>query len=123
MVGSLLLRISNNEDIFDSIKNFVIENNIKSGFFVSVKGYIKDFEIMVNERHGLLNNQKNNGIFDVNNVSGKIQWINGKVDVGMRVSVSSTGFTTCSGQLVKGRAANFLELEIKNMDSSKMIIA
>ncbi len=123
MVGNLVLRLENNADIMQSIKDFAIENKIKSGFFVSARGSIKNFELMVNGSRALLNKQKHDGIFDVNSVSGKIQLINNQVNVGLRVSVSSTGFTSQSGQLINGKAANFLEFELKDFNDSKMIIA
>jgi hypothetical protein len=59
----------------------------------------------------------------VNSISGKFQNNNGKVDVGLNLNVSSTGFTSISGQVLTGVSASTIEIEIKNMDSSKMIIA
>lgn len=123
MVGNLVLKLKNNDDIFKEMKEFVIENNISSGFFVNANGSIKNFELMVSEKGASLNKQRHEGIFDVNSISGKIQLIKGKADIGMRVSVSNTGFTSFSGQLLSGKVANYLVIEIKKFDSSKIIEA
>ncbi|MDD4251266.1 MAG: DUF296 domain-containing protein [Candidatus ainarchaeum sp.] len=123
MVGNLILKINDNVDVINSIKQFIIENNLKSGLFVGATGFLKNFELLVNEQRSGLRRQKYDNIFDIDNVSGKFQIINGKINIDLKLSGSCTGFTSISGQLVSGLAASTIELEIKNLDSSKMIIA
>jgi predicted DNA-binding protein with PD1-like motif len=61
--------------------------------------------------------------FEVNAMSGKLEYRDKETRLKLNVLISSSGFTPQSGELLSGKTAGRLEISIKKMDIEKMIEA
>ncbi len=119
--STFVLKLSDNADILKELENLAVEKQIEYGLIVSASGNVKDAELV--SMGNFEGKQKLNGICEVDSISGKVQKVRGKFETNLRVSVSSTGFTSISGRLLKGKAAGHLEIGIRKVDVGKIIEA
>ena len=87
-------------------------------------GSIKAFEIISHALKGSIIRTHNESDFEINAVSGQIQK-SGKdsFQIKLRVVLTKSGFSAKEGELIKGKAASPLEIEIKKKDMGKIIYA
>lgn len=122
--STFVLKLSDGSDIFAELEKLARENKVGYGLLVSGCGKIREFELISHESRGGLNRAKFDQEFELNAISGKIQLEKGgKFSANVRVSISSTGFTPKAGELVKGKASKSLEIGVRKIDYSKMIMA
>jgi len=115
--------LDDGEDIFTGLETFAKENNIIYASFVSVKGAIKDFDIISHGQRGTVEKINYKREFEVNALSGKVELKGQEVRVKMNALISSSGFTPVSGEILGGKAAGSLQITIKSVDMKKMIEA
>ena len=122
--NTLILKLTDGSDIMTELGKLAKEKEISYGFIVSGCGKIKDFEIVSHGRSATINTFRSETPYELDAISGKIE-MNKKngLNITVRVTVSSTGFTAKVGQLVNGKASGALEIEIRKVDLKKMIIA
>lgn len=113
--------MKNGADVLEEIRKAVEGNGIEYGLFVSGCGKIRDVELVSSEPKGGMSRTKFAGECDLNAISGKVQKRRGSLDLNVRVSVCGRGFTPRAGQLVGGKAAEVLEIGIRNVDLNKII--
>ncbi len=121
MENMFVLKLVDGEDIILGLKKLAEEKSIDYGFLVSASGSIKDFELVSIESRGGMSRNLFREECDVVSVSGKIGKVDGKPEINMRVSISSTGFTSNSGQLLKGKAAGTLEIGVRKVNMKNII--
>ncbi|MCX6798489.1 MAG: DUF296 domain-containing protein [Candidatus Diapherotrites archaeon] len=122
--NTFVLKLSDGSDVMSGLEKIAKEKEINYGFIVGGCGKIKDFEIVSHSRNAGVDTFESKTEYELDAISGKIE-MNRKngLNVTVRVTISSTGFTAKVGQLVKGKASGALELEVKKVDLKKMIIA
>ena len=121
---TFLLKMSEGADVFEELEKLARASKIDYAFIVSGYGRIKDFELISHESKGGISRAKFGSEFEVNAMSGKVQLLKGgKFAASLRVSVSSTGFTSKAGQIVAGKAGKSLEIGLRKVDFSRIIEA
>ena len=115
--------LDDNEDIFSALETFAKENEITYGMIISAKGAIKHFDIISHGQRGTVEKINYKREFEVNALSGKIDIKGGEVRIKMNALVSSSGFTTITGELLNGKAAGSLQIVVRKVDMKKMIEA
>ncbi len=115
--------LDDGEDIFTALETFAKENDIVYGFVAGGKGAIKDFSIISHGQRGTVERVDYKREFEVNALSGKIEYRNKEARIKMNALISSSGFTPVTGELLSGKAAGSLQITIKKVDLSKMIEA
>ncbi len=118
-----VLKLKDDSDIMKELENLARDNSISYGLIVSGFGKLKEFELVSNAPAGGVNKMNFASAFELNAISGKVQIERGKFVPHIRVSVTSTGFTPVSGQLIRGKAAGKLEIGIRKIDTSRIIEA
>ena len=120
---TFVLKLSDGSDVMEGLEELVMEKDVKYGMLVSASGSIKSFELVSTQSRGGMEKQKFEGPCDVNSISGKLQLDKGKPLLNVRVSVTSTGFTQYTGQLLKAVASGSLEIGVRKVDMGKIIEA
>jgi len=115
--------LDDGEDIFVALETFAKENDIVYGFVAGGKGAIKDFDIISHGQRGTVERVNYKREFEVNALSGKIEYRNKEARIKMNALITSSGFTPVTGELLSGKAAGSLQITIKKVDLSKMIEA
>jgi predicted DNA-binding protein with PD1-like motif len=115
--------LDDGEDIFVALETFAKENDIVYGFVAGGKGAIKDFDIISHGQRGTVERVNYKREFEVNALSGKIEYRNKTARININALISSSGFTPVTGELLSGKAAGSLQITIKKVDLSKMIEA
>ncbi len=123
MGNTYTLILDDGEDIFSSLEAFIKENNIGYGFLAAGKGAIKDFNIISHGQKGSVEKINYKKEFEVNALSGKVEFKGKEVRIKMNALISSSGFTPISGEILSGRAAGSLQVTLKSVDMKKMIEA
>ena len=121
MENMYILKLIDGMNIVDELKKFVETQNIEYGVLISASGSIKDFELVSTEPRGGMSRNLFRNNYEINSVSGKVTLVKNKVELNIRVSVSDTGFTSQTGQLIKGTVAGFLELGIRKVNTKNII--
>jgi predicted DNA-binding protein with PD1-like motif len=115
-----ILSLVDGQDVMAEIKKFAEENNIEYGLFVSAKGGIRDLDLIAAKSES---RQKMGQSFEVSGISGKIQKVRGKYEITVRLSGSTTGFTSLSGKLIDGTVSRTLDIVIRKVNIGKIIEA
>jgi len=115
--------LDDGEDIFEGLSTFAKENDIVYGFVAGGKGAIKDFDIISHGQRGTVERVNYKREFEVNALSGKIEYRNKEARIKINALISSSGFTPVTGELLSGKAAGSLQITIKKVDLKKMIEA
>ncbi|VVB76265.1 Uncharacterised protein [uncultured archaeon] len=115
--------LDDGEDIFSALETFAKENDIVYGFVAGGKGAIKDFDIISHGQRGTVERVNYKREFEVNALSGKIEYRNKEARIKINALISSSGFTPVTGELLSGKAAGSLQITIKKVDLKKMIEA
>jgi len=120
---NITLVLDDGEEVFKSLKTLAKEKNIQYGTITGVKGAIKDFEIVTHGQRGTVERMAHKKEFEVNAMSGKLEYRDKETRLKLNVLISSSGFTPMSGELLNGKAAGRLEISVKKTDLGKMIEA
>ncbi|MDD3159892.1 MAG: DUF296 domain-containing protein [Candidatus ainarchaeum sp.] len=115
-----VLSLVDGQDVMTEIQKFVEENNIDYGLFVSAKGAMKDLDLILAKNES---RQKMGQVFEISEISGKIQKVRGKYEINIRLSGSTTGFTSLSGKLINGKVSRALDIVIRKVNIGKIIEA
>lgn len=115
--------LEDNEEIFPALEQVAKENEITYGMIVSGKGAIKDFDIISHGQRGTVEKINYKREFEVNALSGKVEYRHKEVRLKMNALVSSSGFTPVTGELLSGKAAGSLQIVVRKIDMKKMIEA
>lgn len=115
--------LEDGEEIFPALEQVIKENEITYGMVVSGKGAIKDFDIISHGQRGTVEKVNYRREFEVNALSGKVEFRSKQPRIKMNVLVSSSGFTPITGELLSGKAAGSLQIIVRKIDMKKMIEA
>lgn len=115
--------LEDGEEIFPALEQVAKENEITYGLIISAKGAIKDFDIISHGQRGTVEKINYKREFEVNALSGKVEYRRNEVRIKVNALVSSSGFTPVTGELLSGRTAGSLQIVIRKVDMKKMIEA
>ncbi|MCX6803827.1 MAG: DUF296 domain-containing protein [Candidatus Diapherotrites archaeon] len=115
--------LDDGEELFPALEQVIKENEITYGMVISGKGAIKDFDIISHGQKGTVEKINYKREFEVNALSGKVEFRNKEAKIKINALVSSSGFTPISGELLNGKAAGSLQIVIRKIDMKKMIEA
>lgn len=123
-MSEFVLKLKDGADIIEELKNFARAENIDYGVLNSASGSLKGVDLVSSGSRGGFLRKETNDSFEVNSISGKIsKKSSGEVEINIRVSLTSTGFTAYSGQLIKGKVSGALDITIRKIDTKSIIWA
>jgi len=115
--------MSEGEDVIERLKKFCEEEKADYYLIIGGSGRIKDYSMISSSRGARIDTEIGREPIDVTAVSGKIENVKGRFSATVNVSLSRSGFNTISGQLTKAKAGNALEIGLRKIDESKIIMA
>jgi len=119
--STFVLKLKDGDEVIKELVNLAEKESIDYGLLISVSGSMKNFELIATTGQ---NKQVFKETCDVDSISGKIQKIgDNNFDTNVRVSMSSDGFSSKSGKLLKGFTAGKLEIGIRKVNTKKIIEA
>lgn len=118
----LNLKIEENSDIIQKVSELMEQEKLSEIQFVSAKGKIRNPEIVSSGRSGSVLTHNLKGDFEVNAISGSIFKSKKTTEPQVNVAVAQTGANSKIGKLVKAKAGKDLELTLRKIDLSKMIM-
>lgn len=120
--NNVVLSFSENENIITEVTNLMKNENQSYVEFVDAKGSVKEFTVLSSGQGGALNSMSFNDPFSVNAIHGKIEKIKGQFMPIVYVSLTRNGVGSLSGQLVKAKAVEGLEITARKVNMSKIIV-
>ena len=119
--STFVLKLKDGTEVMEELLKLAKKESIDYGLLISVSGSMKNFELIANTGE---NKQKFKETSEVDSISGKIQKMGAdSYDMNVRVSLSSSGFSSKSGKLLKGYASDKLEIGIRKVNLKKIIEA
>jgi len=122
MANTFSIKIEENSDVFQKIAELMEREKIEEVFLVKATGKMRNPEIVRHGKQSSVFSEKLRGDYDVNAISGNIVRKKNSVNKLVNVAVNQTGVNAKVGQLIKAIAGRDLELTLKKVDLSKMIM-
>lgn len=116
-----VLRPREGQDVLEALKEFAEKNSITFAEISGASGKIRDFEISGFQGQGSIENKTSSMPHDIQAISGKIQNARNKTEAYVKLQVSRPGLTPIQGVLINGKACSGLEINIRDIDLSKII--
>ena len=118
-----ILKLKDGEDVLESLGEFALKNSINHALIKEASGKVRDFEISGFAGKGSIENTADKSPREVLAVSGQIMVSKGVPNVHLKVSVSRPGLSAVSGLLLRGKAADSLEIAVQKSETGKIIYA
>lgn len=122
MANAFTLKIEEGTDVLAKVAEMLEKEKIGEIVFLSAKGYLRDPEVVTHGTNAKVNAEKLRGEYEVSAISGSMLRKSGAIDPQVNVAVTQTGVNTKIGHLVKAKAGRGLELSLRKIDLSKMIM-
>jgi len=109
----ICVRMEENEDFFEKLKEVVKKFKLKSGIIIHALGQFKDVELgFYDRKRRKYLTKKFKGPFEITNLSGNISFIGKEIISHVHVVLGKKNFETISGHLNKATVTSTLELFI-----------
>lgn len=118
-----ILKLKDGDDVFESLKDFALKNNISQAYVKEAEGKIKDFEISAFSGRGSIENIKERSPREIIAVNGQIISSKGEPLIQLNVSIARPGLNSVSGLLLSAKAVEGLEIAVQKSDVGKIIYA
>jgi predicted DNA-binding protein with PD1-like motif len=116
-----VLKLNEGVELIEELTKFAKKESIDYGLLISAKGMLKKIDLITNTGE---NKQHFKEKCDIDSISGEIKKLNnGKYDVSVRAALSSNGFSSKSGKILKGFVFGNLEIQMRKVNVSKIIEA
>ncbi len=121
MAEIFVLKLNEGVELIEELTKFAKKESIDYGLLISAKGMLKKIDLITNTGE---NKQHFKEKCDIDSISGEIKKLNnGKYDVSVRAALSSNGFSSKSGKILKGFVFGNLEIQMRKVNVSKIIEA
>lgn len=120
--NSVVLSFSEGEEIIPEIVSFMKNEGHTYLEFMSAKGSIKGFSVLASGQNAALNSMAFDESFNIVSIHGKIEKVKGQFVPTIYMNISRNGVGSISGQFVKGKAVEGLEITARKVNFNKIIM-
>jgi len=122
MPNSFVLKVEAGEDVIQKIVELMGKEKTTEIVFTKATGKLRDPEIVTHGKQGSVNTEKLKGDYEINAISGSIERKKETINHQINVAVTQTGVNAKIGKLIKAKAGRELEIGLRRIDLSKMIM-
>ena len=122
-MANMTVKISADSDVMQELEDLVNEQNLHYVFITGGRGKLKDIAIVSHGMDSSINKINLAGPCELLTVSGKIEKGKERTNTNIRVILKGTdGNKAGDGQLVSAKVFDDLELDLRHVDTKKIII-
>ena len=120
--NSVILSFSEGEEIIPEIVSFMKKEGHDYLEFLSAKGSVKGFSVLSSGQNAAINSMAFDESYNVVSINGKVEKIKGQFVPTIYMNISRNGVGSVSGQFVKGKAVEGLEITARKVNLKKIIV-
>lgn len=122
MADIKIVLIPKGEDIFAVLATECEKQSINWGNFEEAVGEIRDYEMVVHHPNGRVENLHSKNTSMIQTVSGEVRKSRDGFEINLKVKVTPGGLNSFTGKLLSATAATDVEIAIRKINQSKIII-
>lgn len=117
-----IVLIPKGENIIEVLSAECDKQGINWGNFEEAVGEIKDYELIVHHPNGRVENMHSKNAAMIQTVSGEVKKQRNGMEINLKTKISPGGLNSFTGKLMSATAATDVEIAIRKINQSKIII-